>query len=77
MVVVDHSATAGTGSTLSDALHRIDKATMIEAFTKAGFRLDAESDLYARSADPRTANVFDPAIRGRTDQFTLRFRKPG
>lgn len=77
MVVVDHSAAAGTGSTQSDALHRIDKATVIETFTAAGFRLDAESDLYARPADPRTANVFDPAIRGQTDQFTLRFRKPG
>lgn len=76
MVVVDHSATAGTGSALSDSLHRIDKATVIDAFTKAGFRLEAESDLYARPGDPRTANVFDPAIRGNTDQFTLRFRKP-
>lgn len=76
MVVVDHSAAAGTGSTLSDSLHRIDKATVIEAFTAAGFRLEAQSDLYARSADPRTANVFDPTIRGQTDQFTLRFRKP-
>lgn len=77
MVVVDHSAAAGTGATLSDSLHRIDKATVVEAFTAAGFRLEAESDLYARPNDPRTANVFDPAIRGRTDQFTLRFRKPG
>lgn len=77
MVVVDHSAPAGTGSTLSDSLHRIDKATVIDAFTKAGFRLEAESDLYARAGDPRTANVFDPAIRGQTDQFALRFRKPG
>lgn len=77
MVVVDHSAAAGTGSTLSDSLHRIDKATVIEAFTTAGFRLEADSDLYARPADPRTANVFDAAIRGQTDQFTLRFRKPG
>lgn len=77
MVVVDHAATAGTGSALSDSLHRIDKATVIEAFTAAGFRLEAESDLYARPADPRTNNVFDPAIRGKTDQFTLRFRKPG
>jgi predicted methyltransferase len=77
MVVVDHSAAAGTGSTLSDTLHRIDKATVIEAFTAAGFKLDGESDLYARPADPRTANVFDPSIRGNTDQFTLRFRKPG
>ena len=77
MVVVDHSAAAGTGSTTSDALHRIDKQTVIDAFTAAGFTLEAQSDLYARSADPRTANVFDPAIRGNTEQFTLRFRKPG
>ena len=26
--------------------------------------------------DPRTANVFDPSIRGKTSQFMLRFRKP-
>jgi predicted methyltransferase len=77
MVVVDHSAVAGTGSTMSDSLHRIEKATVIETFTNAGFRLEAESDLYARPDDPRTANVFDAAIRGKTDQFTLRFRKPG
>lgn len=77
MVVVDHSAAPGTGSGLSDTLHRIEKATVVDVFTKAGFRLEAESDLYARPADPRTANVFDPAIRGKTDQFTLRFRKPG
>lgn len=77
MVVVDHSAAAGTGSTLSDSLHRIDQAPVIEAFTAAGFRLEAQSDLYARPGDPRTANVFDEAIRGQTDQFTLRFRKPG
>ena len=77
MVVVDHSAAAGTGATTSDALHRIDKQTVIDAFTAAGFTLEAKSDLYARPADPRTANVFDPAIRGNTDQFTLRFSKPG
>jgi predicted methyltransferase len=76
MVVVDHSAAAGTGSTLSDALHRIDKQTVIDAFTAAGFRLDGETTLYANPDDPRTANVFDPSIRGKTDQFALRFRKP-
>jgi predicted methyltransferase len=32
--------------------------------------------MYADPADPRTANVFDPSIRGKTDQFTLRLRKP-
>ncbi len=77
LIVVDHSAAKGSGTTLSDSLHRIDKDAVIAALTKAGFKLEAESKLYSRPADPRTANVFDPAIRGQTDQFTLRFRKPG
>lgn len=77
LVIVDHSAADGTGTTLADSLHRIDKAAVVAALTKAGFKLEAESDLYRRADDPRTANVFDPAIRGKTDQFALRFRKPG
>ncbi|NIJ37980.1 putative methyltransferase [Sphingopyxis panaciterrae] len=76
LVVVDHSAADGTGTTLSDSLHRIDKAAVVAALTKAGFTLDGESDLYKHTDDPRTANVFDAAIRGKTDQFALRFRKP-
>lgn len=76
LVVVDHSAAAGSGTTLSDSLHRIDKAAVIAALTGAGFKLEATSDLYKRADDPLTANVFDPGIRGKTDQFTLRFRKP-
>ncbi len=76
LVVVDHSAAAGSGTTLSDTHHRIDRQAVIAALTGAGFKLEASSDLYARPADPRTANVFDPVIRGQTDQFTLRFRKP-
>ena len=42
----------------------------------AGFKLEAESQLLDMPSDPRTANVFDPAIRGKTDQFILKFRKP-
>ncbi|AVA14463.1 MAG: class I SAM-dependent methyltransferase [Sphingopyxis granuli] len=76
LVVIDHSAADGSGTTLSDSLHRIDKAAVVAALTKAGFQLEAESDLYKRPDDPRTANVFDPSIRGKTDQFMLRFKKP-
>ncbi len=77
LIVVDHAAADGSGTTLSDSLHRIDKAAVVDTLTKAGFRLEAESDLYKQADDPRTANVFDAAIRGKTDQFALRFRKPG
>lgn len=77
LLVVDHSAVAGTGVTAVETLHRIDRMTAIAALTQAGFVLEAESALYARPTDPRSANVFDPAIRGESDQFILRFRKPG
>ena len=77
LVVVDHSAADGSGTSLADSLHRIEKAAVVAALTQAGFTLEAESNLYARADDPRTANVFDPIIRGKTDQFALRFRKPG
>lgn len=77
LVVVDHSAAKGSGTTLSDSLHRIDRDAVVATLAKAGFTLEAASDLYQRPDDPRTANVFDAAIRGKTDQFMLRFRKPG
>ncbi len=76
-MVVDHSAVEGSGTSAANSLHRIDRAAVINALTTAGFVLDGESNLYRNAADPRTANVFDPAIRGHTDQFMLRFRKPG
>ena len=77
LVVIDHSAGAGSGDAAPNKLHRIERERVVEALTAAGFRLEAQSALFARPDDPRTANVFDPAIRGRTDQFALRFRKPG
>ena len=77
LLVVDHSAVAGAGTAAANAVHRMDKQVAIDALTAAGFRLEAESNLYARPDDPRTANVFAPEIRGRTDQFVLRLSKPG
>ena len=77
LVVVDHSAAPGAGLAAANSVHRMDKAAAVAALTAAGFMLEAESELYARPDDPRTANVFDPSIRGKTDQFALRLRKPG
>jgi predicted methyltransferase len=42
----------------------------------AGFKFDGESAVLHNPADTHTANVFDPSIRGRTDQFVYRFKKP-
>jgi predicted methyltransferase len=74
-VVVDHSAVAGAPETTGNDLHRIDKAIVIAMAEAAGLTLEAESDLLANPEDPRTIGVFDEAIRGKTDQFMLRFRK--
>lgn len=76
LVVVDHSAAEGGGAEAADKLHRMDRAMALADLEKAGFVLEEESDLYSRPDDPRDANVFDETIRGKTDQFALRLRKP-
>ena len=75
--VVDHAAVAG-GDTrqVVEKLHRIDAEVVKADFKRAGFVLEAESDLYRNAADDRSLLVFDPKIRGKTDRFVLKFRKP-
>lgn len=74
-VVIDHAALAGAPETTGDELHRIDKAIVARMAQEAGFTLEAESDFLANPDDPLTVGVFDPSIRGHTNQFALRFRK--
>ncbi len=76
-IVLDHSAPAGSGAANTQDLHRIDAALVRQEVEAAGFVFDGESKVLANPADPRTAKVFDPSIRGHTDQFVLRFKKPG
>ena len=76
-IVLDHAAAPGSGLSATKTLHRIDPAAVRAEVTAAGFVYDGESTALANPADPHTAIVFDPAIRGHTDQFVYRFRKPG
>jgi len=76
LVVVDHLAADGGGLEAIDKLHRMDRDVALQALTGAGFVLEEESDLYSHPDDPRDANVFDESIRGKTDQFAWRLRKP-
>jgi predicted methyltransferase len=75
-VIVDHAAPAGTGLRDTDTTHRIDEATVKAQVLAAGFELAGESDVLRNPADDHTKLVFDKTIRGKTDQFTLKFRKP-
>jgi predicted methyltransferase len=76
-VVLDHAAAAGSGLSATDTIHRIDPAAVKAEVTAAGFVFDGESTVLANPADDHSKLVFDPSIRGKTDQFLYRFKKPG
>lgn len=76
-IVIDHQAAAGAGIGVVESLHRIEGAQLRREVEAAGFVYDGESDAIRNPDDDHSLNVFDPAIRGRTDQFVYRFRKPG
>jgi predicted methyltransferase len=75
-VVIDHAAAAGSGARDTSTLHRIDPAIVKSEVTAAGFVFAGESKLLANPQDSHTVAVFDPSIRGKTDQFIYKFRKP-
>lgn len=75
-LVIDHAAPAGAGMSDTETLHRIDPATVKQQATAAGFEFVGSSDLLANPADDHTLKVFDPKVRGHTDQFIYKFRKP-
>ncbi|WP_425228153.1 class I SAM-dependent methyltransferase [Sphingomonas sp.] len=76
LLVVDHVGANPTPFAVADTLHRGDPAATRAEMEAAGFRFDGSLPVLANPADPHTALVFDPAIRGHTDQFVYRFRKP-
>ncbi|TLZ50384.1 MAG: class I SAM-dependent methyltransferase, partial [Gammaproteobacteria bacterium] len=75
-LVLDHAAQAGSGFRDTSTLHRIDPEAVKKEVMSAGFRFEAKSDILSNQDDPHTAKVFDPGIRGHTDQFIFKFRKP-
>jgi predicted methyltransferase len=75
LLIVDHSAKAGSGKAPAQALHRIDEEFAKQDITSHGFELEKTWDGYRDSGDDRTKMVFDPAIRGKTDRFTHLYRK--
>ncbi|MHB8529546.1 MAG: class I SAM-dependent methyltransferase [Caulobacteraceae bacterium] len=77
LLIIDHVALAGSPATATaDKLHRIDPAIIRAEVESAGFKFDGESNVLRNPADPHTALIFDPSIRGHTDQVVYRFRKP-
>ena len=74
--VVDHYAEAGSSRETGNSVHRIDPGIVISELEIAGFVLDGKSQILRNMDDDYSKIVFDPDLRGKTDRFVLRFRKP-
>lgn len=75
-VILDHQAADGAGIGVAGTLHRIEAAELRRQVEAAGFVFDGETDAVRVPSDDHSLTVFDPSIRGRTDRFVYRFRKP-
>ena len=76
VAVIDHVALPGDTRATVDKLHRIDPDVVKADFKAAGFVLDGDSDMLRNRTDDHSKLVFDPEVRGKTDRFVFRFRKP-
>jgi predicted methyltransferase len=74
LIISDHDAEQGHGAHDAGTRHRIEKATVIEEVTAAGFVVETSEDIDTK--DTRKLAVFNPAVRGKTDRFVIVFRKP-
>jgi predicted methyltransferase len=76
LVIMDHSATAGSAATAAQDLHRIDKGFVIKTLTAAGLELQSQSAVLENNTDTLTTSVFDKSVRGKTSRFLVVFTKP-
>jgi len=75
LLIVDHSAAAGTGIKHAQKLHRIDREYVIKELTSKGYKLINSSDLLANPSDKRILSPFKPETLRKTDRFVLVFEK--
>ncbi|GAC1300732.1 MAG: class I SAM-dependent methyltransferase [Steroidobacteraceae bacterium] len=75
LLVVDHSAKAGSGNAASTPLHRIEESYAIQDFEAHGFKVVAKSDLLRRPDDARDQISYKGSALGKTDRFVLVLRK--
>jgi len=75
LLIVDHSAKAGTGIEQAQKLHRIDREYVIKELISKGYKLMNSSDILANPSDKRTLSPFKPETLRKTDRFVLVFEK--
>ncbi|HTT41436.1 MAG TPA: methyltransferase domain-containing protein [Steroidobacteraceae bacterium] len=75
LLLVDHSAKAGSGSADAGSLHRIDEAFAQQDFERHGFKLLGKSDVLRHPDDARDQITYKGPMLGKTDRFVLVLRK--
>ncbi|MGB6310707.1 MAG: methyltransferase domain-containing protein [Steroidobacteraceae bacterium] len=75
LLLVDHSAKAGSGKSVASRLHRIEESFAIKDFESHGFKVVAKSDVLRRPDDARDLISYKGPALGKTDRFVLIFRK--
>ena len=75
--VIDHVANPNSDTRATvDKYHRIDPNVVKADFKRAGFVLVGSSDLLRNRADPHNVEIHDASIKGKTDRFIFKFKKP-
>jgi predicted methyltransferase len=74
LVIADHSARAGDGTTVGKTLHRIEEDVLRREVEAAGFKLVATGDFFRHPEDARDFPSGRPT--GPVDEFVLKFQKP-
>jgi predicted methyltransferase len=74
--IIDHQGPPGMTDTDIAKMHRINRDVVVHEVTSAGFKLVGEGTFLRRPGDDHTKPIFDPSIRGHTDQYALKFQKP-
>jgi predicted methyltransferase len=75
LLVVDHSAKAGTGSGEASRLHRIEEAFAKKDIESHGFELAAHSDVLRQPDDKRELLSYEGPGLNHTDRFVLVFHR--
>ena len=74
--ILDHQGVPGLTDAQIEKLHRINRDQVIKEVTAAGFKLAGEGKFLRRPGDDHSKPIFDASIRGKTDQYALKFVKP-
>ena len=74
LVIADHAALPGQGTSVGKTLHRIEESTERQEIEAAGFKFVAEGNFWKNDADTKDYPSYKKDVP--IDNFVLKFQKP-